>query len=94
MTNNWTFDVSEQHFVDSEQRFDNIEQHFDDGEQCFDDSQLNLDDGVHQGQAQQFKCTDARANAGGAGAKPLLGQANTVHCQVRGCGGEAPARLS
>jgi hypothetical protein len=33
-------------------------------------------------------------NAGGAGAKPLLGSANTVQCQVRGCGGEAPARIS
>jgi hypothetical protein len=26
------------------------------------------------------------ANAGGAEAKPLLGSANTVQCQVRGCG--------
>ena len=38
------------------------------------------------------------ANAGGAGAKPLLGSANTVQCQcqcqVRGCGGEAPARVN
>jgi hypothetical protein len=34
------------------------------------------------------------ANAGGAGAKPLLGSANTVLCQVRGCGGEAPDRIS
>jgi hypothetical protein len=35
------------------------------------------------------------ANAGGAGgAKPLLGSAYTVQCQVRGCGGEAPARIS
>jgi hypothetical protein len=29
------------------------------------------------------------ANTGGAGAKPLLGSANTVQCQIRGCGGEA-----
>ena len=34
------------------------------------------------------------ANAGGAGAKPLLGSANTVQCQVRGCGGKAPGRIS
>ena len=34
------------------------------------------------------------ANAGGAGAKPLLGSENNVQCQVRGCGGEAPARIS
>ena len=35
------------------------------------------------------------ANAGGAGgAKPLLGSAYTVQCQVRGCGGKAPARIS
>ena len=32
--------------------------------------------------------------SGGAGAKPLLGSANTVQCQVRGCGGEAPSRIS
>ena len=30
----------------------------------------------------------------GAGAKPLLGSANTVQCQVRGCGSEAPAWIS
>ena len=29
-----------------------------------------------------------------AGWKPTLGSANTVQCQVRGCGGEAPARIS
>ena len=34
------------------------------------------------------------ANAGGAGAKPLLVSANIVPCQVRGCGGKAPARIS
>ena len=28
------------------------------------------------------------------GAKPLVGSGNTVQCQVRGCGGEAPARIS
>ena len=33
-------------------------------------------------------------NAGGAVAKPLLGSANTVQCQVRGCGVEVPARIS
>ena len=26
--------------------------------------------------------------------KPLLGLVNTVQCQVRGCGGEAPPRIS
>ena len=34
------------------------------------------------------------ANAEGAGTKPLLGSANTVPCQVRGCVGEAPAKIS
>ena len=33
-------------------------------------------------------------NAGCVGANPLLGSANTVQCQVRGCGGKAPARKS
>ena len=28
--------------------------------------------------AEQFKCTDVRANAGGKGANLLLGSANTV----------------
>ena len=33
------------------------------------------------------------ANAGGAGAKPLVGSANTVQCQVMGCRGEASGRF-
>ena len=34
------------------------------------------------------------ANAGGVGAKPLLGSANTVQCQVGGYGGKAHSRIS
>ena len=37
------------------------------------------------------------ANKGGVGVKPLVGSANTVpyqDCQVRGCVGKAPARIS
>ena len=41
--------------------------------------------------AEQFKCTDERW---GGGTKPLLGSAITFQCQVRGCVGEAPARVS
>ena len=33
--------------------------------------------------AEQFKCTDERANTGGLWVKPLQGSANTVQCQVR-----------
>ena len=44
---------------------------------------------------EQFKCTEERGNTGGGvKAKPLLGQVITFQCQVRGCGGEAPARVS
>ena len=38
--------------------------------------------------------TVIEANGGGVRTKPLLGSANTVQCQVRGCGGKAPARVS
>ena len=45
--------------------------------------------------AEQFKCTDERSNpGGGGGTKPLLGSAITFQSQIRGCGGEAPARVS
>ena len=32
-------------------------------------------------------------NAGGMGSKPLLDSANTVQCQVKGCGGKAYSRI-
>jgi hypothetical protein len=38
--------------------------------------------------AEQFKCTDERSSAGGGG------RAITFQCQVRGCRGKAPARVS
>ena len=54
MSNNWTFDVSKQHFYDSkqcfnksEQHFDDSEKHFDNGEQCFEGSELGLKHSVH-----------------------------------------------
>ena len=34
------------------------------------------------------------ANTGGAGAKPLLGSANTIWCPVRGCRGKSSVRIS
>ena len=35
-----------------------------------------------------------QCRGGGWGAKPLLGSVNTVQCQVRGCRGKAPVRIS